>query len=175
MSSLVMIDHAIKGDDTTRELKVTGIDDTYDRYLAIGRGLTTSYNNSLSVRVTKSGTTLTTNEYCRTGYRLRSDITTLGNDSNSAGSTFRIMNNNSGNNLYNTSTGLIYIYLTNFADASGYDYMMAHGVSESNAQNGYVNPLTSCVVKNASASDGIVLYQASNEIRMGELTLYGMV
>ena len=48
MSSLVMIDHAIKGDDTTRELKVTGIDDTYDRYLAIGRGLTTSYNNSLS-------------------------------------------------------------------------------------------------------------------------------
>lgn len=175
MSSLVMIDHAIKGDDTTRELKVTGIDDTYDRYLAIGRGLTSSYNNAISVRVTKSGTTLTTNDYSRAGYKLRSDSSSILNDSNSGGSTFRIFNNNSGGNVYNTSTGLIYIYLTNFSDASGYDYLMAYGVSESNAQNGYVNPLASCVVKNASASDGIVLYQASNELRMGELTLYGMV
>ena len=174
MSSLVMIDHAIKGDDTSRELKVTGIDDTYDRYLVIGRGLTSSYNTAISVRVTKSGTPHTANEYARAGYKLRSDSTSLLNESNSGGSTFRIFNNNSGTNMYNTSTGLIYIYLTNFSDASGYDYLMVHGVSESNAQNGIANPLASCVVKNASASDGIILYQNSNNLRMGELTLYGM-
>ena len=176
MSSLVMIDHQIKGDDTSRELN-GGIDGTYDRYLAIAKGLTSSYNKSIELRVTKSGTAHTSSEYVQAGYKLRSDTTTVLSESNSSGTRFRVTNNNSGNNMYNTATGLIYFYLTNFADSSGYDYIMAHGVSESNAQNGYGVPLASCIVENASASDGITLTQdnGGSQLRMGELTLYGMV
>lgn len=88
MSSLVMIDHQVKGDDTSRELKVTGIDGTYDRYVAIARGLTSSYNNGIAVRVTKSGSAHTSSEYVVANYKLRADTTSILSEANSASSFF---------------------------------------------------------------------------------------
>jgi len=177
MSSLVMIDYMMKGTDTSTELKVTGIDDTYDRYLVIASRLTSSYNTSIDLRVTKSGTAYTSSVYESTGYNLNSNASGLTNRSSSGDTRIRVFNNNQGGNMYNTCTGLMYFYLTNFSNASGYDYIDTHGVSESNGQNGWSAPLASCVVKNASASDGVVITQqnGASQIKMGQISLYGIV
>ncbi len=177
MSSLVMIDHFYKGNDTSTELKVTGIDETYDRYLVIASRLTSHYNTSIDLRVTKSGTAHTSSDYESTGYNLNSNASGLTNRANTGNTVIQFYNNNSGSNMYNSCTGFMYLYLTNFGNSSGYDYIDAHGVSESNAQNGWATPLASCVVKNASASDGIVLTQSAgvNQLFMGQLSLYGIV
>ena len=176
MSSLVAIDTVSNGSTSGSELKVTGIDDSFERYLVIGTNIGTNYNTQLNIQVTKGGTAFTTAVYDCVGYNLKADSTTKLNRSSTNATAFQYLwNNMTGNNMYNQETCFFYLYLTNFADATKYDYMQfASGVAESNTQQGYYAPNNVCIVKDASASDGILLREVSNQLYTGEVTLYGI-
>lgn len=176
MSSLIMIDRISKGSGTTTELKLTGIDSTYDKYVVIGKNFGSHYNTSIEVQVTKSGTAHTSSVYETVGYNIISNSTSLRARTGTANTQFQIWNNNNGTNMFNYGTGMFYLYLTNFADASKYDYMQLYGVSESNDQQGYNAPMNACVVKTASASDGVIFKQSAgvNNIFFGEIALFGI-
>jgi len=174
MSSLVAIDTISNGSTSSAEVKLTGIDDSFERYLVIGTNIGSNYNTQLNIQVTKSGTAFSSAVYDSVGYNLRSDTTTKLNRS-VLSSVFQIWNNMSGPNVYNQETCFFYLYLTNFADATKYDYMqLASGVAESNTQQGYYAPNSVCIVKDASASDGILLKENSGQLYTGEMTLYGI-
>lgn len=177
MSSLVMIDRITKGSGvSSQQLKLTGIDSTYDKYVVIGKNFGTHYNTTLDIRVTKSGTPHTSSDYEQVGYNLIANSTSIRARTGTANSIFQIWVNSNGTNIYNYGTGMFYLYLTNFADATKYDYMQLYGVMESNDQQGYNAPMSACVVKNASASDGVIFTQSSgvNNIFFGEIALFGI-
>jgi hypothetical protein len=174
MSSLVAIDTVSNGSTSNAEVKLTGIDDSFERYVLIGTNIGSNYNTQMNIQVTKSGTAHTSSDYECVGYNLRSDTTSILNRATTSSTQFQIWNNMTGGNLYNQETAFFYLYLTNFADATKYDYMYLSGVAESNGQQGYYAPLNACVVKNASASDGILLRENSGQLYTGEMTLYGI-
>jgi len=176
MSSLVAIDTISNGSTSSAELKITGIDNSFERYLVIGTNIGTNYNTQLNIQVTKSGTAFSSAVYDSVGYNLRSDYTSKLNRSTTNNTSFQYLwNNMTGANMYNQETCFFYLYLTNFADATKYDYMQfASGVAESNGQQGYYAPNSVCIVKDASASDGILLRENSNQLYTGEMTLYGI-
>lgn len=174
MSSFVAIDTIDKGSTSNAEFKITGIDNTFSRYLVVVHHSSSNYNSQMNIQVTKSGVAYTSAVYEEAGYNCRSDTSTQIQRGRTAQTSMQVFNNMTGPNSYNQETSITHIYLTNFADPTKYDYIQVSGVAESNAQNGYYSPNQVCVVKNASASDGILIRENSVQYFRGTMTLYGI-
>jgi len=141
------------GSDTT--LKVTGIDSDNVYVLVLKLIQTQNTNETINMRVTKSGTADSTSNYDR-AYQILSNLsaTNLGVYQNGTGS--RIIENvNSAN-----GGGQSIFYLFNFNSSSEYSFWTTENVSTvSNQSAGLFGGAVHTV---ASASDGVEIYGTSN-------------
>lgn len=173
MSSLVLIDanSNVPSSAGTRELVVTGIDSTYDKYIVRYKAGYTTSNNGIVGFVTKSGLAHTSAEYYYSGFNNYNG--TYRYRSSAGGSAISIFNNVERN--YTLSRGIIIVefHLTNFPDAE-YDYITMYGTAESNDGYCYNMPYHTTVVKNATASDGFMIQRNASATAGGELYLYGV-
>tara|TARA_R100000742_G_C4229108_1_gene51085 strand:+ start:111 stop:632 length:522 start_codon:yes stop_codon:yes gene_type:complete len=172
MSSLVMIDRAVIGANSMDAI-VTGIDGTYDHYVVFAKNLGGGYNKAINYRVTKSGTPLSDSDYEYAGRVLyNGGIRAETNTGNSYG---RLTNNWGANNDNNYAAAYFEMHLYNFA-ASDYDYILTYGnAGLSNDSYGYPLINQTCVVKDATASDGIQIMRSSSEdVSFVDLGLYGV-
>ena len=173
MSALVVVDSK-KCTGTSDTSIVTGIDDTYSVYMVSVKSLATNYNSGLNFRVTKSGSPHTSSEYEYFGQATNSANSSAYAQYNSANSYARLVNNTNGSNAYNHGEFSVELYLYNFNNSSGYDFIFQKGVGESNDQKCWGMPSHYTVVKNASASDGIQLLDNSGNNLFCVMTLYGL-
>ncbi len=141
-------------DGTATTLKVTGIDSD-DVYLLVLKLIQTENGNeTINMRVTKSGTADTTSNYDR-GYRVLTS-SSGSNNSYQNGTGGRIMEN--VNNANGGGQGLFYLY--NFNSSDEYSYWTIENVcTVSNQSAGQAGGGGHTV---ASASDGIEVYGSSS-------------
>lgn len=173
MSALIEI-ASNKNTSNNNQNIVTGIDDTYPMYMVSLRSGAVGYNNGIGLQVTKSGVAHTSNVYEYFGHNTNSANTSLYSSYATTHNFMRWVNNVNASNAYNHGEMSYEIYLYNFANASGYDYIFIKGVGESNDQKCWGLPSFSGVVKTASASDGIRLINNQGNAVQGVLTLYGL-
>lgn len=170
MSSLVVIQRQIIVDSAL--VAVTGVDDTYSTYYLMCKHVGTSSNNGINIRVTASGSGVTSSAYDSAGYNIQSSGKT--NRGNTGQDQFQLFNNVSSNNFYSHGLNNWWIKATNMSNASQYSYLLAYGQSETNAGNIWNMPQNGCVVKNAAAHDGFLVQgNGGANIPMGMFTLYG--
>ena len=173
MSSLVMVNRTVIGANTMDAI-ITGIDSTYDHYVLMAKNMGGGYNKSINWRVTKSGTPHTdASDYEYSGRNIYNGGLRARNHTGNSMS--QIANNWGENNGRNFAAAFFEMHLYNFA-ASDYDYVTTYGnAGLSNDSYGYPIPHTGCVVKDATASDGIQLMRSSTEdVSFVDMCLYGV-
>lgn len=142
-------------DGSATTLKVTGID-TDDIYLLVLKLISTQNNNeTINMRVTKSGTADSTSNYDR-GYQAVSNVasTFVSNFENGTG--WRIIDNVDDAN----GGGQSFIYLYNFNSSSEYSFQTNENVAiVSNQTAGFFGGGVHTV---SSASDGVEVYGTSS-------------
>ena len=170
MSSLVLISREIIVDSAL--VPITGIDDTFSTYYLRCSHVGTSSNNGINIRVTSSGTGVSSSVYDSAGYNIQSSGKT--NRGGTGNSQFQLFNNVSSNNFYSHGLNNWWIKATHMSDSSHYSYLLAYGQSETNAGNIWNMPQNGCVVKQAAAHDGFLVQgNGGANIPMGVFTLYG--
>ena len=151
--NLVYVNKTVS-DGSATTLKVTGIDSDDVYFLVLKLIQTQNNNETINMRVTKSGTADSTSNYDR-AYWIISNISAsaLGNFENGTGS--RIMENVDDAN----GGGQSLFYLYNFNSSSEYSFWTTENVSiVSNQSAGLFGGAVHTV---ASASDGIEVYGTS--------------
>ena len=168
--SLIKISEAT-GTGSAAELKVTGIDSTYEVYYATMLILPSTDDKDVNLRVTKSGTAQTDSKYNAADVGLRE------------GASFNDYDNQDQATMYLFSalgtTGaemmMAQVYLFNFADSSEYSYITYRSCALNRTPEliGYTGSLFHEV---ASASDGIslALESADNFSTSSKIVLYGL-
>tara|TARA_R100000664_G_scaffold21217_1_gene30514 strand:+ start:981 stop:1499 length:519 start_codon:yes stop_codon:yes gene_type:complete len=170
MSSLVLISREIIVDSAL--VPITGIDDTFSTYYLRCSHVGTSSNNGINIRVTSSGTGVSSSVYDSAGYNIQSSGKT--NRGGTGNSQFQLFNNVSSNNFYSHGLNNWWIKATHMSDSSHYSYLLAYGQSETNAGNIWNMPQNGCVVKQAAAHDGFLVQgNGGANIPMGTFSLYG--
>ena len=170
MSSLVVVSREIIVDSAL--VAITGIDDTYSTYYLRCSHVGTNSNNGINIRVTASGTGVSTSVYDSAGYNIQSSGKT--NRGGTGNTQFQLFNNVSSNNFYSHGLNNWWIKATNMNNSSQYSYLLAYGQGETNAGNIWNMPQNGCVVKQASAHDGFLVQgNGGTNIPMGMFTLYG--
>ena len=173
MSSLIMVNRTVIGADSM-DATITGIDDTYDHYVLMAKNLGGGYNKSINFRVTKSGTPHTdASDYEYSGRNIYNGGLRARN--HAGNSLAQITNNWGENNDRNYAVAFFEMHLYNFA-ADDYDYVTTYGCAGlSNDSYGYPIPHTACVVKDATASDGIQFTRSSTQtMAFMDICLYGV-
>ena len=168
-SSLVLVDEEVLT-GTTSSVSLTGIDTTYNVYLAVVNAINTTDDKDFYVRVTKGGAVQSDSEYDVTAYRMRADTSSF-NDDNWTNATYWGGWSACGNGEEGIHQTL---WLYNFPDAQ-YSFACidsAHVDSTINLNNivgGYTHTV-------ASASDGInfQLESADTFVVGSEFKLYGL-
>jgi hypothetical protein len=150
---LVQVNKTVS-DGSATTLKVTGIDSD-NVYLLVLRLIQTQNNNeTINMRVTKSGTADTTSNYDR-AYKIFSSTSSFSNGVFVNGTGSRIMENVDDAN----GGGQSLFYLYNFNSSSQFSYFTNENVSTvSNQSAGVAGGAVHTV---ASASDGIEVYGSS--------------
>ena len=150
---LVQVNKTVS-DGSVTTLKVTGID-SIDVYLLVLKLIQTQNNNeTINLRVTKSGSADTTSNYDR-AYKIFSSTSSFSNGTFENGTGTRIMENVDDAN--GGGQGIFYLY--NFNSSSEYSFLTNENVcTVSNQQAGVAGGSVHTV---ASASDGIEVYGSS--------------
>ena len=173
MSSLVLIDSEFRG-STSVEHKITGMDDTYDHYAVLVKGVGVGNNNGICLSVTKSGTIQTGSNYAFAGDNIQGSGThTIRHGSGD--SRVQLFNNVSANNPQNYGIPNFWVYCFDFA-STNYDTMICYGVADTNVAGAIYNmPLNVVRHKVASASDGIAITQnGGSNLYISQIQLYGL-
>ena len=141
-------------DGSATAIKVTSIDSDHVYLLVLKLIQTQNNNETINMRVTKSGTADTTSNYDR-AYKILSTISALANGNYVNGTGSRIMENVDDAN--GGGQGIFYLY--NFNSSSEYCYWTNQNVcTVSNQAAGVTGGSVHTV---ASASDGIEVYGSS--------------
>ena len=167
--SLILVDEEVLT-GATASVSLTGIDTTYDVYLAIINVIPTTDNIDFYVRVTKGGTPHSDSEYDVTALRMRADTASF-NDDNWANQTYWGGWSACGNGEEGIHQS---IWLYGFPDAQ-YSFINDDSLHVDSTINlnaivgGYVHTV-------ASASDGInfQLESADTFVVGSEFKLYGL-
>jgi len=167
--SLIKIDEEIVS-SAVANVTLTGIDSTYDVYQVVSNNVaqTTISNNQLNIRLTSSGTPVTSSNYQRAAKELKSNSSfsnkfyTNGTAMNTDGigtATTDVINNS--------------IYCFNFNNASEYSFITYEGTR---MQTSEVLGLQGGFSLNVQgANDGLQFYMTSGNIDTGStFTLYGL-
>ena len=150
---LVYVNKAVS-DGSATTIKVTGIDSD-DVYLLVLKLIQTQNNNeTINLRVTKSGTADSTSNYDR-AYKIFSSTGAFSNGSFTNGTGTRIMENVDDAN--GGGQGIFYLY--NFNSSSEYSFLTNENVCTVSNQSAGVSGGSVHTV--ASASDGIEVYGSS--------------
>jgi hypothetical protein len=166
--SLILVDSETASDSAS--ISLTGIDSTYDVYMATWVDVVSANDNvAMYVRVTKSGSADTTSNYDLAFKNLRIE-TSFSNTGNTDESYLNF--GNMGTGTSETQQGVAYLF--NFPNASEYSFMTIDRTNFMSDPNYLYGQIGGAVHTVASASDGLHFYISSGNITSGEFKLYGL-
>ena len=168
--SLIKISEAT-GTGSAAELKVTGIDSTYEVYYVTMYVLPSTDDKDVYLRVTKSGTAQTDSKYNMAQIGLREDASFSDEATQDQATMYAV----SALGTTGAEIMMAQAYLFNFANSSEYSYITyrSSALVASTELLGYTGSLYHEV---ASASDGIslALESADNLSTSSKIVLYGL-
>ena len=165
--SLVLIDSDTAS--TSGSISLTGIDSTYNVYVAILSGITPTADANFNMRVTTSGTADSDSQYDKASEVFKVD-SSFGTTSDENEAQWRI-NSTVGTDTNEEANHTIYLF--NFNNASEYSFYTNESVklNSSGGVEGYQGGGAHTV---AEANDGVNFFFTSGTIESGEFKLYGL-
>ena len=170
--SLIKIDEEIVT-SAVASVSLLGIDSTYDVYKLVISNYQSASSQSISMRVTESGTPNTTANYDEASKYLQSHsaFTNFSNTNQTSGFLTTTVGDTTTNSAYNGNTT---VYLFNFNNASEYSFYTVEA-SHSNTSGNVVGIQGGGVFTSTSTCDGVYLFgNNSYNFTAGTFTLYGL-
>jgi len=165
--SLILIDSETAS--SSASISLTGIDSTYNVYVAILSGITPTADANFNMRTTTSGSPDDDSEYDKASEVFKVD-SSFGTTTDTDEAQWRI-NSTVGTDTNEEANHTIYLF--NFSNASEYSFYTNESVklNSSGGVEGYQGGGAHTV---AEANDGVNFFFTSGNIESGEFKLYGL-